>query len=153
MGEVITTKPMIDGVAIHPLKQIKDDRGSVMHILRKDDPWFKAFGEVYFSSIKAGVVKAWKRHSKMIQSFAVPVGEIDLVVYDDRPESKTKGIIQKITVGVEHYGLVQIPSLVWYGFKGVASGESLIVNCASMPHDPSEVERIDVLDKYIPYDW
>ena len=35
---------MIQDVIITQLKQIKDDRGSVMHMLRKDDDVFKEFG-------------------------------------------------------------------------------------------------------------
>ena len=32
---------MIEGVILTPLKQIFDERGKVMHMLRKDSPYFK----------------------------------------------------------------------------------------------------------------
>ena len=35
---------MIDGVIITPLKQIPDERGKIMHMLRSTDPHFNAFG-------------------------------------------------------------------------------------------------------------
>ena len=41
----------IAGIKITPLKIIKDDRGSVMHMLRSDSEIFEKFGEIYFSTI------------------------------------------------------------------------------------------------------
>ena len=71
-----THLPAISGVQMLPLKQIIDDRGKVMHMLRADSPLFKRFGEIYFSMINPGTIKAWKRHQKMTQHIAVPVGKI-----------------------------------------------------------------------------
>ena len=36
---------MIEGIIITPLKKIKDERGAVMHMMRKDSGIFKNFGE------------------------------------------------------------------------------------------------------------
>lgn len=153
MGEVIT-KGNVEGVVITPLKQIRDERGAVFHMLKADPAkGVGAFGEIYFSVVKAGVVKAWKCHKIMKQNFAVPVGEIKLVIYDTRTDSKTKGQVQEIVVGVDHYGLVQIPAGVWYGFQAVSSVDALITNCASHTHDPDEVERVDQNSPLIPYKW
>lgn len=153
MGEIVTTEPIIEGVRIRPLQQIGDDRGMVMHMLRADSPDFEGFGEIYFSTVKLGVVKAWKRHRRMVQNFAVPVGAIRLVIFDDRAGSSTCGVLQEITTGFNHYGLIRIPPMVWYGFKGMGENEAMIVNCASLPHDPLEVERADIDHKTIPYTW
>ena len=38
---------MIDGVTITPLKQIFDERGKVMHMMRDDSSVFSKFGEIY----------------------------------------------------------------------------------------------------------
>lgn len=37
---------MIEGVQVKPLRQICDERGKVMHMLRCDDPLFERFGEI-----------------------------------------------------------------------------------------------------------
>ena len=42
------------------VKKIGDERGSVMHMMRADSPWFSRFGEIYFSTVKSKVVKAWR---------------------------------------------------------------------------------------------
>lgn len=144
---------MIDGVLIHPLKQIADERGRVMHMLRCDDHHFEAFGEIYFSTINPGVIKGWHQHKRMTLNYVVVVGTIKLVLYDDREGSPTKGKIQEIFLGSSNYALVRIPPLVWNGFKGIGIGEAIVANCSTIPHDPGEIERKDPFENDIPYDW
>lgn len=144
---------MIDGVQIVPLRQIVDERGKVMHMLRSDAAHFLGFGEIYFSAVHPGVVKAWHIHKTMVLNYAVPVGKIKLVLYDDRAGSPTKGRIQEIYLGPDNYHLVVIPALVWNGFKGVGPDTALVANCATIPHDPAEIDRMDPADPRIPYDW
>lgn len=144
---------MIDGIIVQTLKQIIDERGKVMHMLRNDSPLFTDFGEIYFSIVNPGIVKAWKKHYKMTQNFAVPYGEIRIVFYDDRESSITKGEIEVIEIGEDNYSLVKIPPLIWYGFQGISSNPALIANCTDLPHDPDDVERIPSSDKTIPYSW
>lgn len=79
---------MIDGVKITPLLQIHDERGSVMHMLKSTDSAFEQFGEIYFSGVYPDVVKAWHIHSKMTLNYAVPVGKIKFVLYDDRKTAR-----------------------------------------------------------------
>ena len=144
---------MIKGVGIHPLKQIPDERGKVMHMLKATDPHFERFGEIYFSMVYPGVVKGWHRHSKMTINYAVVVGAIKLVLYDDRPKSPTRNEVQEVFLGESHYVLVTVPPMVWNGFKGVGTQPAIVANCATIPHDPAEIERLDPLDSRIPYDW
>lgn len=153
MGEVMISGAKIEGVAVRPLKQLRDERGMVMHMLRSDSPEFKGFGEVYFSVIKPGVVKAWKRHHEMYQNLAVPVGEIKLVIFDNREGSVTFGAVCEVHSGFEKYGLITIPPMLWYGFQGVSKADAMIVNCTTMPHRPDEVDRVDLGNPDIPYSW
>jgi dTDP-4-dehydrorhamnose 3,5-epimerase len=144
---------MISGVQIHPLRQIVDERGKVMHMLRANDPHFTAFGEIYFSWVNPGIIKAWHVHDRMTLNYAVPVGTIKLVLYDDRADSPTLGQIQELYVGRDNYCLVTIPPLVWNGFKGIGIEPAMVANCATIPHDPHEIRRRDPSDPAIPYDW
>ena len=144
---------MIDGVIITPLRQIHDERGKVMHMLKSTDPHFERFGEIYFSGVYPDVVKAWHLHQSMTLNYAVPVGRIKFVLYDDRPTSTTMGEVQEIILGPDNYVLVTVPPLVWNGFKGLGTDMSLVANCASIPHDPNEISRLDPEDARIPYDW
>ncbi|GAC1449791.1 MAG: dTDP-4-dehydrorhamnose 3,5-epimerase family protein [Vulcanimicrobiaceae bacterium] len=144
---------MIAGVRITPLRQIPDERGKVMHMLRADDPQFDRFGEIYFSTVYQGVVKGWHLHERMTINYAVPVGAIKLVLFDDRGGSTTRGELQELFVGDGNYALVTVPPFVWNGFKGISAPYSLVANCATIPHDPAEIVRLDPFSPKIPYDW
>lgn len=144
---------MIDGVVVTPLRQIFDERGKVMHMLREDSPVFSHFGEIYFSCTNPGAVKAWHLHKKLTLNYAVIFGEIKFVLYDDRPESKTRGEVQEFFISPENYCLVTVPPLIWNGFKGIGQKTSIVANCATLPHDPEEIVRLSATDAHIPYDW
>lgn len=144
---------MIDGVKILPLLQIPDERGKVMRMLRSTDPHFQAFGEVYFSVVLPGAIKGWHLHRRMVINYAVPFGRIKLVLFDDREQSPTRGELQEIFLGQDNYSLVSVPIGVWNGFKGYGSTEAIVCNCATIVHDPDEIERLDPFDRRIPYDW
>ena len=148
----------INGVSFQPLKVITTPGGPVMHMLRPDSPllpdFSKGFGEIYFSEVLPGHVKAWKRHTRQTQHFAVPSGLLKIVMYDDRPDSETRGVLCELALGrPEHYGLLRIPVNVWYGFTAMGDAPALICNCADIPHDPTEGQRLPVNDPSIPYQW
>ncbi len=144
---------MIDGVILTPLRQIFDERGKVMHMLREDSPVFSRFGEIYFSCTHPGVVKAWHLHKAMTLNYAVIYGEIKFVLYDDRPESPTKGEVQELFISPENYLLVTVPPMIWNGFKCVGSTASIVANCSTLPHSVDELQRRSPIDPSIPYDW
>lgn len=144
---------MINGVIITPLKQIVDERGKVMHMLKRTDAYFKEFGEIYFSCVYPGVVKGWHIHKKMTLNYAVPHGHIKFVLFDDRPQSSTRGEIQEIFMGPNNYCLVTVPPLVWNGFKGIGTEMAIVANCATEAYDPQEIERVNPFNNKIPYNW
>lgn len=144
---------MIDGVLVTPLKQIFDERGKVMHMLRSDSPLFHQFGEIYFSCTHSGVVKAWHLHKRMTLNYCVIFGQIKFVLFDDRPDSNTRGKIQELFVSPENYLLVTVPPLVWNGFKSVGSSQAIVANCSDIPHDPLEIQRQPPDSPSIPYSW
>jgi dTDP-4-dehydrorhamnose 3,5-epimerase len=89
----------------------------------------------------------------MTLNYAVPVGMVKLVCYDDREGSPTRGDVLELHIGELNYQLVTIPPGVWNGFKGEGTDAALVANCATEPHDPEEIERLDPFSSAIPYDW
>lgn len=144
---------MIEGVGVRPLRQIPDERGRVMHMLRADDAHFDRFGEIYFSVVYPGAIKAWHLHKQMTLNYAVVSGSIKLVLFDSRTESKTHGALMELFPGEANYCLVTVPPGVWNGFKGLGSMPAIVANCASHPHDPDEIVRMDPTSGEIPYAW
>lgn len=144
---------MIDGVEVIPLKQIFDERGKVMHMLRADSQHFDKFGEIYFSCIHPNAIKAWHLHKEVTLNYAVVSGQIKFVLYDDRENSKTRGEINELFLSPENYSLVKVPPGVWNGFKGVGGETAIVANCATLPHDPDEIIREEPESDKIPYNW
>jgi len=144
---------VIGGVVVTPLRQFCDERGKVMKMISREDSVFREFGEVYFSVAYPGVIKGWHIHKRMTINYAVPSGHIKFVMYDDRQESPTRGLIQELFLGPDNYCLVTVPSLVWNGFKCVGTESSIVANCSTIPHDPHEADKRDPFDGSIPYDW
>lgn len=143
----------IDGVQVIPLRRFPDERGTVLHMLRRTDPHFKEFGEIYFSSVYPGVIKGWHRHREMTLNYACIHGRIKLVLYDEREGSPTRGNLLEVFLGEDNYSLVVIPPDVWNGFKGMSAPYAMIANCATHPHDPSRSDRMDPFKNHIPYEW
>ena len=71
----------LDDILVTSLKQIQATGGDVMHVLKASDSEFNGFGEVYFSWVKRGAIKAWKYHQRMTLNLVVPIGEIHFVFH------------------------------------------------------------------------
>lgn len=124
-----------------------------MHMMRADSDSFVSFGEMYFSTVNKGVVKGWKRHKKMILNIAVPFGSVQFTIYDDRPDSLSKGKIQQVFLTPDNYALLSIAPMLWVGFKGLSDEPAIIANCASIMHDPDEADQLDINTDKIPFNW
>ncbi len=144
---------MIEGVKITKLKQLVDKRGKIMHMIRNDSPIFDKFGEIYFSTINPGYIKAWHLHKEATLNYVCIKGKVNLVLYDDRNKSKSAGVYQNFLLSPNDYFLITIPPYIWNGFKGLDSSESIIANCLDLPHNEKEMVRKDPNDKYFKYDW
>lgn len=143
----------IEGVRVIGLRQIVDERGKIMHMLKATDPHFVSFGEIYFSCAWPDTVKAWHVHRTMTVNNAVVSGRAKLVMFDLRPQSPTKGILKEVFCGEDNYVLVQIPPGIANGYKAYGDKMVIMANCASEPHDPDEMLRLPPFTREIPYDW
>jgi dTDP-4-dehydrorhamnose 3,5-epimerase len=142
-------------ILVTPLKRIKIEGGDVMHALKNSDNGYNGFGEVYFSWVEQGAIKAWKCHQSMTLNLVVPLGEVRFVFYCKallaeqiyQPDNEFR--IEKI--GNERYSRITVPPGIWFGFQGLTSGGSLLMNVVDMEHDPDEVLRKTVSD--FSYNW
>ena len=154
MESVARSVTKIEGVTNISLRELADEHGAVLHMLRSDAPDFIKFGECYFSEVLPSAIKAWKSHSEQTQNIAVPVGRVRLVIYDDRVGSGTRGNLLIQELGrPDAYLRVKIPPGLWYGFACIGNTPALLANCADLPHDPTESERKSAFDPSIPYNW
>ncbi len=143
--------PIINDVIISPLNIIDVPGGDVMHALKNCDDSYVGFGEAYFSTIDPGQRKAWKRHREMTLNIVVPVGEIRFVMYDDRNNSASRGQFHEVILSLNNYSRLTVPPMVWMGFQCMTDVTSMLLNIASIPHDPGETDKKEL--KEIKFDW
>ena len=146
---------LVDGIRTKPLQVIPNERGRLFEMLRRDDPLFRKFGQVYCTTVNRGVVKGWHYHKKQYDNFVCVEGMIKLVAYDGRATSPTKGHINEFFIGTHNPLLVQIPPGVLHGFKGLTEPEAIVINIATEPyhHARPDEYRMPPHDPAIPYDW
>lgn len=156
-GELIvrSSGKLIDGVAARRARVLPDERGRLGEIMRADDPWFEKFGQVYFTTTRPRVVKAWHYHKKQTDHFYVVKGMLKVALYDEREDSPTYGTVNELYLGEHCPGLVRIPPGVQHGWMCISETEAYIVNVVSETYnytDPDEF-RTHPHDNHIPYDW
>jgi dTDP-4-dehydrorhamnose 3,5-epimerase len=144
---------MIQDVIVTTLRKIPDERGVIMHMLRSDSPHFSKFGEIYFSIAYPSVIKGWHEHTKQVQNYCVVDGMIKLVMFDNRKDSTTYKKIQELFIGDENYCLVTIPTGIIMGYKCIGLKKSILANCSTLPHDPTEMISYEPLGDKVPYNW
>ena len=136
-------------ILVTPLRRIETVGGDVLHGMKKSDSGYTGFGEAYFSWVSAGAIKAWKRHTQMTMNVVVPVGQVRFVFRCDNADGIEEFRVEEI--GVDRFVRITVPPGIWFGFQGLHTAQSLLLNIANIPHDPNEVERLALTD--INYDW
>lgn len=131
----------IHGCILTPLHIISGENGDVLHALKSTEGSFTVFGEAYFSSVKTGRVKGWKKHLRSTLNLVVPVGRIKFFLFDDRPDSPTSGQTAMVELSPKNYQRLTVMPGVWVAFQGIGDGLNLLLNITSEPHDPAEAEN------------
>lgn len=146
---------MIEGVVIKSLRVFADERGTLMEMLRSDDPLFQKFGQSYVSMNYPGVIRAWHWHELQTDFWVCVKGMIKAVLYDRRPDSTTFGQTQEVFMGERNQVLLVIPPQVVHGYKTIGIEPALLVNFPTEVYnhaDPDE-HRLPYDTSEIPYNW
>jgi dTDP-4-dehydrorhamnose 3,5-epimerase len=146
---------MIEGVHIKKLRFIEDERGRLMEVLRKDDPFYRKFGQAYVTTARPGVVKAWHYHMLQDDNIALLVGKIRFGLFDARKDSRTHGESMDLLVDEKAPVLIHVPKGVYHGFKCVGDVEAMVMNVPTEPynHNSPDELRVDAFENEIPFDW
>ena len=139
-------KKFLGKIKVTPLKIIKLSTGNIMRVLDKNELKNRTFGEVYFSKIKSGKIKAWKYHLKMILNLVVPHGKVKFVFYSQKDKN-----FKIVEIGEKKYLRLTVPPKIWFGFKGISKHESIILNVTNIKYNPKEILRCN--KNKIDFDW
>ena len=151
---VLPQDDAIAGVKIKQLKSHPDDRGFFREIVRSSDPFFDegGFGQWSHSKMGKDVVKAWHYHHQQIDWWYVGLGQIETVLFDNRPESPTYKTKLVFPMGDESEVVVRIPQGVLHGLK-VISDTAHLFYITSRTYDPNDEGRFPFNDPLVRHEW
>lgn len=146
---------MIEGVKEKNLNLHHDDRGYFAEIIRDDEKLLKRFGQASITKTYPGVIKAFHWHKKQDDIWFAVSGNIQVVLYDRRPRSKTKGETQIFYLGEDNARIVLIPKGVAHGYRVLGNKPATLVYFTTHTYNPSapDEERISFDDESIGFDW
>lgn len=146
---------MIDGVQVKKLIRHVDDRGYFMEILRDDDELLEKFGQASLSLTYPGVIKAFHYHKKQDDLWFFPKGNAQVVLYDMREDSPTKGQTDVFYMGENNPILLVIPKGVAHGYRVLGNEPAIITYFTTESYDRANPDeyRIAWDDPEIGFDW
>ncbi len=124
------------GVLLTRLRRIPTPLGAVLHGIKAVDPGYAGFGEAYFSTVAHGAVKGWKRHTRMVLNLVVCCGTIRFYVR----QGDWAGSVALSPDEDRTHARLTVPPGVWMAFEGVGEATNMVLNVASIGHDPSEAQ-------------
>lgn len=147
----------IEDVVIKELKTLPDHRGTVCEIYRPEwaihpDPLVF----VYQITIRPGQVKGWQKHLKQDDRLFTSLGTIQVVLYDDREDSPTYGMVNELFFGEQNRVLFVIPAGVYHAIKNVdCTKDAVLVNVPTRAYDYKDPDkyRLPLDNDLIPYTW
>lgn len=145
MGNVLISDENGACAQIVPLRHIPLEKGDVRHCLKASDATFQTFGEAYFTAVTPGFVKGWKKHTRMQMHLTVPVGNVKFHLRTQDPQAYCS-----VTLGQDNYQRLVVDPGIWMAFEAASDEANLILNIASIEHDPNEA--VDVPLDSFPYE-
>ena len=116
-----------------PLKRIPNPKGDLLHGMKESDPGYAGFGEIYITTVSHGETKGWKLHPRMTMNLIVPQGTVQFSLHDEHAATTVH-----VELGHENYQRLTVPPGVWMAFRGVGTAINMVINVASIEHDPAE---------------
>lgn len=155
---------MIHGVTIkqltvHPDRvdahEVVQTPGVLMEIVRSDEGLLQEFGQSTMTIAHTGTIKAFHWHKEQDDLWFVATGKAQVVLYDLRDGSPTKGRTETILAGEGDYKLIVIPRGVAHGYKVLSKDPVLLFYHTTAPYNAAapDEERIPYDDPAIGYDW
>jgi dTDP-4-dehydrorhamnose 3,5-epimerase len=144
----------IDGMSFREVPTHLDSRGSVSEMFDPRWNWHPdPFAFAYSFTIRPGYAKGWNLHKLHEDRYFLLQGEMELIVYDVRPDSSTCGQVRKIALTEHRRGIVNVPKFVWHADHNIGSNDCLVVNFPTVAYDHANPDkyRLPLDTPLVPY--
>lgn len=123
-----TELTLIGGVKLREVKNVLTPDGSLVEVLREDWQLGGEIAQVFQKNLSGGWVSAWHAHELTTDRLFVNWGQAKVVLYDARPESSTRGLVNELILGDARPALLVVPPGVWHGVQNLSSETTLLLN-------------------------
>jgi dTDP-4-dehydrorhamnose 3,5-epimerase len=151
-----TVAAPIDGVVVHEVLHVPRDHGVITEIFRPQwDPSGLPVVHIYQSRLFPGAIGAWSCHARTIDRLFVNQGQLKIVLFDGREDSRTSGGIMELHAGDARPAFLVIPAGIWHGLQNVGPSDALVLNCPTHAYDYEDPDhfRLPWDSSEIPYSW
>lgn len=153
-GERLEQLP--EGVSFRDAVTQVDDRGSVVELF--DPRWGWTDDDLVFAyvfTLRPGKVKGWGMHLKHEDRYFILYGDMAVVLYDDREDSPTRGLVATVYMSEHQRRLMNIPPGIWHANHNLGDKEVTVVNFPTKPYDHERPDkyRLPLDTDQIPYSF
>lgn len=151
-GESLEKVP--DGVTFHDVATHVDGRGAVCELFDLRWGWRnEPLVFAYSFTVRPGMLKGWGMHKEHEDRYFIFFGEVEVLLYDDRPESPTYGLLSKVVLSEYRCRLMNIPPGIWHLDHNIGSKDAVLVNFPTKPyeHENPDKYRLPPNNDKIPY--
>ena len=154
--EGVEIKKIPEGVTFKEAPTHIDDRGAVVELFDERWDWHPdPLVFAYSYTVRPGKIKGWGMHKKHQDRYFIFFGELEVVMYDDRPKSSTYGLVAKIYLSDKNRRLMNIPSGVWHASHNIGSVDAVVVNFPTIPYEHASPDKylLPINTDKIPYSF
>jgi dTDP-4-dehydrorhamnose 3,5-epimerase len=151
-GVPLATLP--EGVTFRDVPTHSDDRGTVCEIFDSRWDWHPdPLVFVYMFTLRPGQTKGWGMHKEHEDRYFILGGEMEVVMYDEREDSPTRGLVASVVLSEYRRRLMNVPAGVWHANRNLGSKDAIVVNCPTTPydHEAPDKYRLPLDTDRIPY--
>ncbi len=98
-------------------------------------------------------MKGWIVHRKQDDRLFLSRGAVRFGLYDDRPDSPTRGLLSLFTISERNRARIVIPRGVYHALQNVGEGEAVFLNMPTEPYDHADPDkyRLPLKNDLIPF--
>lgn len=148
------TQPLIGGVIMRPAVTHIDERGELTEVFSPawgvdDLPMVYA----YQAMVRPRKCKAWLMHQLQQDRLFFNLGFFRVGLFDDRPASPTRGMLNVFFFSERNRTLITIPPGVWHGVQNVGLTDAYYFNLPTRAYDHADPDkfRLPVKNDLIPF--
>jgi dTDP-4-dehydrorhamnose 3,5-epimerase len=146
---------MIDGVVVKDCVLHADDRGTLLEVIRDDEPVFREVRQTTFTVTYPGVIKAFHWHRRQWDVWFFSSGMAQVVLHDLREDGATHGQTDVYYMGEYRPLVIAIPPGVAHGYRVLGAVPAGLLYHTTEHYDQADPdeERLPFDDARIGFDW